>query len=406
MIFYRFITSIIFFVSLPWLLIRFKGRERFERFGNLKNGFDSCIWIHAASMGEVNAVKSLINELLQKYPHQDFVLSTMTSTGQEAARKISPKLTTFYLPFDFSITMRRLFKKINPKLIILVETEFWPNMLMRARIDKVPVLMVNARLSDRSYPQYRRTRFLWKSVWKPIIAVNAQSEKDAQRFETLRFPNVTNAHNLKFCLELNDFDRVKLRTELNYFASDFIIVWGSSRPREEKLLHSILPELEEKIPHLKLIIVPRHLHRLPEIKKIFKAKDLTLYSDLQPDKNILIVDEMGILTTFYALADLAVIGGSFYNFGGHNPLEPAFYAVPTIIGNYHHSCRDSVERLSENYGIVVSNRSHLAEDILQIASDQRYAQNLGKSAKRTLELNSDSLKKNLEILDKYLKKVN
>jgi len=400
---YRFLTSILFWLICPFLFIRFKGKERKERFGRVKHGFDRCIWIHAASMGEVNAVKTLVNELLNRFPNRDLVFSTMTDTGQEAARKISPKLTTFYLPLDFDRLMNRIFKKYNPEMIILVETEFWPNMLYRARKNKVPIIIVNARLSDKSFPKYRFSRLIWKSVWKPIIAVNAQSEKDAQRFESLKFNNVTNTHNLKFCVQQPEFDRKKLRLELGYDEKDYIIVWGSSRPGEEKLLLSILPALKAKIDNLKMVIVPRHLHRLPELKSLCKDRKYALYTDLQNDPDLLIVNEMGILNTFYALADLAIVGGSFFNFGGHNPLEPAFYGIPIIIGNYHQSCRDSVDRLLENAGIVVSNKKELSADILKIALDRKSAAEMGINAKRTLELNSDSLQKNLEILAKYIK---
>ncbi len=403
MFIYRMITSILYWILWPFLCLRFKGRERRERFGKTKHKFEKCIWIHAASMGEVNAVKPLINELLNRYPHKDFVLSTMTATGQVASEKISPKLTTIFLPLDFLQTMKRVFDRISPDLIILVETEFWPNMLHLARKREIPVIVVNARISDKSYPRYRHSGFIWKSVWKAIVAVNAQSQKDAQRFENLKFKNVHNAHNLKFCVDLPDFDKMKLRKEYNYQNDDFIIVWGSSRPGEEKLLLKILPELNDRISNLKVIIVPRHLHRIPELKTIFKDQEFCLYTEMIQNPEILIVDEMGILNTFYALADLVVVGGSFVNFGGHNPLEPAFYGKPVIIGNYHHSCRDSVQRLKENYGIVVSRQNSLKDDILKIYSDEQFARNLGDCARRTLKMNSDSLKLNLNILDELIR---
>lgn len=402
MFLYRFITSIILIVFGPSLTLRFKGRERQERLGRLKHGFDSCIWIHAASMGEVNAVKTLINELLQKYPHHDFVLSTMTATGQEAARKISPKLTTIFLPLDFGRFMKRLFKKLNPELIILVETEFWPNMLYRAKKYKIPVLVVNARISDKSYPKYKFSRCFWKSLWKAIAAVNAQSDKDAERFRLLKFNQVQNTHNLKFCVELPYFEKDKLRTEFGYKPEEKVIVWGSSRPGEEKLFEKIIIGLKEKNSQLKFIVVPRHLHRLPEIKSIFKEINFSTYSNFDSKSKLLIVDEMGILNTFYALADLAIVGGSFYNFGGHNPLEPAFYGKPIIIGNHHTSCRDSVDRLLENNGIIVSRKDKLLADIQNLLNEPEKAANLGLNAKNTLQLNSDSLNNNLNIIKKYI----
>ncbi|MDO9576864.1 MAG: 3-deoxy-D-manno-octulosonic acid transferase [Candidatus Cloacimonadales bacterium] len=403
MIIYRFISWLVFVISVPFLFLKFKGRERKERFGKTKHRFEKCVWIHAASVGEVNAVKTLINELLNKYNHTDFLLSTMTKTGQETAKSVSPKLTTVFLPFDVGFIMKRLFKSINPTLIILVETEFWPNMLRIAKKRKIPVVIVNGRISDRSFPKYKNLRIFWKPVWKAVNAVNAQSEKDAQKFKTLKFNDVVNAHNLKFCIDQPRYDKNKLRKELGYSKTDFVLVWGSSRPKEEKLLLKILPELKKTIPKLKVIIVPRHLHRNPELKELLKNHDYKLYSELKDVPEILLVNEMGILNTFYALADLAIVGGSFFNYGGHNPLEPAFYGTPMIIGNYYTSCRDSVDRLLENNGIIVSNKDILNDDILKLYGEMTKTKQMGMNAKHTLENNADSLKMHLERLEKYIK---
>ncbi len=403
MFIYRILSQIVFWFYYPFFLLRFKGKERKERLGFIKHEFESSIWIHAASVGEVNAVKTLINELLNKYPKKDFVLSTMTTTGQETASKLSPKLTTFILPIDLRITMKRVFKRLNPELIILVETELWPNMLALARKRKIPIILINGRMSDKSFPGYRRMKLFWKPLWKAVVAVNAQSDKDTKRFYGFSFKNVVNTHNLKFCIDLPEFDKKKLRSELGYSEDDFILVWGSSRPGEEKLLSDCFSHLEREISNFKAIIVPRHLQRINELRQLFKNFDYRLYSNLKEPSNLLIVDEMGILNTFYALADVAIVGGSFFKFGGHNPLEPAFYSTPIIIGKYHTSCRDSVDRLKEHDGIIVSDRKKIIEDILKIAQDKSFAKQLGENAKKTLQLNSDSLKMNLEILEKYIR---
>ena len=380
-----------------------KNKRGKQRIGILKNGFEKCVWIHAASVGEVNAVKPLINKLLQKYSHKDFIMTTMTSTGLEAAKKISPKLVVSLFPIDASFIQKRFFNAINPELIILVETEFWPNMLHIAKKRMIPVIMVNARISDDSFQKYRNLRFFWKSVWKAIKAVNAQSEKDARRFIGFKFDNVVNAHNLKFCIELPEFDKTKLRSELGYSEDDFIIVWGSSRPGEEKLFKEVFVGLKEKIKNLRVVIVPRHLHRIPQVCEVFKEYDYKIYSKLEESGEILLVDEMGILNMIYGLSDIAIVGGSFINFGGHNPLEPAFYGISTIIGRYYHSCRDSVDRLLENNGIIVSDKKKLIDDILNLYNNKELREQLGANAKQTLGLNSDSLKMNLEILEEYIK---
>jgi len=382
--------------------MKFSGKEKLERLGKIKHDFNDCIWIHAASVGEVNAVKILILKLLNKYPKHNFVLSTMTKTGQKVAKEISPKLTTIFFPIDIYHLMRRVYRKLNPKLIFLVETEFWPNMLYLARKKKISAILLNGRISDKSFPKYRKMRFFWKPLWKTIVAVNAQSEKDAQRFISLNFKNVVNTHNLKFCLEIPEYDKITLRKELGFKESDFIIVWGSSRPGEEKLLNENLHKLNNQIKNLKLIIAPRHIHRSPEIKKIFEGNQVTFYSSLKSEKQIIIVDEMGILNMFYALSNLTIVGGSFFSFGGHNPLEPANYGMPIIMGKYHSSCQDSVNRLLENKAIVISDKRKIADDILKIYNDKKMAKLLGNNAKKTIKNNSKSLNENLKILQKYL----
>ncbi|MDP8267679.1 MAG: glycosyltransferase N-terminal domain-containing protein [Candidatus Tenebribacter davisii] len=403
MFIYRLLTSILFRLCYPFIKLRKKNKKEKQRLGIIKNGHETCVWLHASSVGEVNAVKPLVNQLLQKYPHKDFFMTTMTSTGLESAKKISPKLVVSLFPIDVSYIQKRFFNTINPEIIILVETELWPNMLHVAKKRNIPVIMVNARISDRSFPRYRNLRLLWKPVWKAVKAVNAQSEKDTRRFIGFKFNNVINAHNLKFCINLPEFKRSKLRKELGYSKDDFILIWGSSRPGEEKLLKEVFAVLKAKINNLKIIIVPRHLHRIPQVCEIFKEYDYKIYTKLGKPGEILLVDEMGILNMMYALSDIAIVGGSFLNYGGHNPLEPAFYSIPIIIGKYNQSCRDSVDRLLDNNGIIVSDKKKLTDDIMNLYNNKELREQLGYSAKQTLGMNSDSLKINLEILGKYIK---
>ena len=402
MIIFIILVQIIFIIAFPYIFFKFKGTEFKQRLGYFNKDFQNSIWVHAASVGEVNAAKPLVKALLLKHPHKKYVFTTMTSTGQETAKQIDDRIFTSFLPFDCFLMMKRFFKRINPELIILVETEFWPHMLWLAKMRKIPVVIVNGRISDKSYPLYKRFSFFWKPLWKTISAVNAQSEKDKNRFLTFKFQNVINTHNLKFCMQLPDFEKNKIRKEFGLAKKDFALVWGSSRPGEEKLLKSIYQKLNNKIKNLKVIIVPRHLYRLQEITEIFDDLDYQLYSDLKEDFKILIINQMGILTKMYAIADIAIVGGSFFDFGGHNPLEPAFYKTSIIMGEHFSSCRDSVSKLLENKGILISTIERLFEDISFLYQNEKARENLGINAKRTLQENSDSLQKNLEVLERYV----
>jgi len=403
MLFFNIILSILFFISLPWMLVRFSREERKMRFGTSISKLKNCIWIHAASVGEVNAIKSLIIALLNKHVNKTFILSTMTKTGLESAGQIHPKLITTLFPIDFIFFMKRAFRMLNPELVILVETEFWPNMLSIAKRKNVPVIIVNGRISERTYPKYKRFSFFWKPLWKAVKSVSAQSEHDANRFKSLGFKDVINNKNLKFCLQLPKFDRLKTRIKWNISKNDFIIVFGSSRPGEEKLIKEKIPIIKKEISNLKLILVPRHLERISEVKEIFKELNYQLYTELKNKPEIIIVDKMGILTEAYAMSDLAIVGGSFFDFGGHNPLEPAIYGLPIIMGEFYSSCLDSVNKLKQNDAIVISSKEKLPDNILKIAQKPDYRSNLGRNAKKTLQQNSASLKKNLKIIERFIK---
>ncbi len=403
MLFFNIILYVLFFFSLPWMLIRFSREERKMRFGTSISQLKNCIWIHAASVGEVNAVKSLIIALLNKHVNKTFILSTMTKTGLESAMQIHPKLITTLFPLDFDFIMKRAFRMLNPELVILVETEFWPNMLYQAKRNDVPFIIVNGRISERTYPKYRKFSFFWKPLWKAVKSVSAQSEHDANRFKSLGFKDVINNQNLKFCLQLPEFERENIRNKWNFSKNDFIIVFGSSRPGEEKLIKKEVSILKKEIPNLKIIVVPRHLERISEVKEIFKEFNYQLYTELKDKPEIIIVDKMGILTEAYAMSDLAIVGGSFFDFGGHNPLEPAFYGLPIIMGEYYSSCIDSVNKLEKNEAIIISTKDELLQNILKIAQNPDYCFTLGRNAKKTLQQNSDSLKENIKVIERFIK---
>ncbi len=400
---YNFLLWIIFILLLPYFLIKFKGRELKQRLGYSEIKLDKSIWIHAASVGEVNAIKPLINRLLTEYPNRHFIISTVTRTGQETASGISAKLPAILFPLDLSFFQRRLFKRINPEMIILVETELWPCMLNTARKKDIDIIMINGRISEESFRNYRLIKFFWKSLWKSIISVNAQSQEDAERFRLLGFSRVKNASNLKFGVSLPVYNSKTIRNELGYSGEDFIIVWGSSRPGEEKLIRELFCTLKREIPKLKLILVPRHLTRIPEIKELYRDLEFNSYSEQKQVKEVLIVDEMGVLPMFYAFSNLVIIGGSFFKFGGHNPLEAAFYGKPIIIGRYHYSCRDTVVKLIDRSAIVISDRISLEKDILELYRDVDKRKQLGENALQALKENNKSLEKNFKVLQEYLR---
>lgn len=404
LVIYEILIALLEIVSFPFLYIYFRYSKQLTRLVIGLKEYHNTIWFHAASVGEVNAIKPLIMETAEKFSERQIILTTMTKTGQKAAQNFPPNVIVTYLPVDLPFMMNRFFKKINPNLIVIMETELWPQMLLKAKKYNVPVLIVNGRLTEKSLSSYQHSLFFWKHFFPALSIVNAQSESDAEKFNQLKISNAQNKGNLKFAVNLPDYDYKKLRQKWGFMDEDFIIVLGSSRPGEEKLIFDEYVHLKTVIDKLKIIIAPRHLKRVNEIKDMASAYSAKMLSDISEGKTaeIIIIDKMGILVEFYALCDLAIIGGSFFEFGGHNPLEAAFYAKPVIMGNDYSSCSNSVDALIAKNGIVISDKDNLSNDIIKLHSNEEKRISTGKSAKKALEEHAHVLKENLESIDLYL----
>ncbi|MCD4651369.1 MAG: hypothetical protein K8S56_06235 [Candidatus Cloacimonetes bacterium] len=379
-----------------------KGELSARLWGTVPDSSQS-IWIHCASVGEVNAVKPLIVKLRELYTDLPIVISTMTITGRETAQNIHSELSAFILPLDYPHLMRNTFKKLNPRLLIIIETELWPNMLSLAGKKNIPVVIINGRMSEKSHNDFEKSMFLWRRPFKAIRMVGAQTRQDADYYSSLGICPAHYTGNLKFALNLPEWDINELRSKYGYTPDDFICVFGSTRPGEELLLIKTICQLNLEMD-IKTVIVPRHLERLEEIVTHFREAGFNpaLTSRKETGK-LLIVDEMGILTSFYALADICLIGGSFTNFGGHNPLESAFYGKPILIGPHHHSCRHSVEQLKINNAIHIVEGSELPKAIRFLYHHPEERQEMGMNARQTLIEHADSLDKNLELLKSFLR---
>ncbi len=393
------------FSPLILIIILFKigMKELFERTGFQVRPFKKTIWIHAASVGEVNAVETLLKEIVFRYcPNYEIVVTTMTITGLSVIKSKKLPINYFLIPLDFSFFISSFLKRISPKILLIVETELWPNMIFQTAKKKIPIVIINGRLSPKSVINYRKSIFFFRNIISSVSAINAQSNDDADRFKSLNFKNINNCGNLKFSLQLKEFDQVITMKKLGIDSKDFVVVWGSSRPGEEKLILDIYPKLKNEIPNLKIIIVPRHLNRIPQVKELFSEIGYSIFSQLQ-DKNykILIVDEIGVLIQFYSACDLAIIGGSFFDFGGHNPLEPAFYGKPILIGKFHSSCKESVKELKNN-GLDIVSSNELSNKIIELFNNENLRISMGKKSQEVIGKNQGSIEKNLSLIEKYL----
>ncbi|MCD4817306.1 MAG: hypothetical protein K8S23_01285 [Candidatus Cloacimonetes bacterium] len=396
--FYNLIVNFLYFVLFPFLFI-FKRKEILARSVIDVPIQKKSIWIHGASVGEINAAVEFIPQISLKFPNNQIVVSTMTRTGLETAKRTFPKFPVFLYPLDLNFLIKNLLKRIDPVAIIILETEFWPNLLHFAQLYNIPIYIVNGRITKKSFKSYKNSLFFWRKLFKAIKKVGVQSEIDLKHYRELDFENVSITKNLKYSVSLPSFNRKDVRNKWNLNDEDFVIVFGSSRQEEEKILLNLFPILKSKIANLKIIICPRHLNRLVEIISVFQDHNYCLYSNIKNDFSTLIIDEMGILTQAYAVSDISLVGGSFYDFGGHNPLEPAFYHNAIVMGKYFSSCTDSVKKLQENGGIIISTIEDIKKNIIKIYKDPAYRKLLGENAKSVLSQNSDSLKKNLDLIE-------
>ncbi len=392
--FYRILTEFLGLI-IKIILLVFSPRIYSQRFKfRLKSS--GYYWVHVASVGEFNAIKPLIISLINL--DKKILLTTMTATGYKEAIKSGLNMEITLFPIDTPHNMRNFFNLVQPEMIIIEETEFWPNMLLEAKKRKIKIIFVNGRISDRSFSRYKVTKKFWQIFDHPNLKICTQSDLDTLRFKEIGFRNISKCNNMKFSINIKDFNEKKLRQKYGFSESDKIIVFGSSRPGEEKLILNIFERI--KTPALKLVIVPRHLNRLGSIKKLLPKNNFNLLTDKTTDQPILLVDKMGVLIEFYAISDISIVGGSFFDFGGHNPLEPAAYSKPIIIGEYHHSCRDSVNKLLEKNAVIISNINKLEQDILALLNSKEERIRLGRNAFQVIKENSNSLDLHLkEILD-------
>jgi 3-deoxy-D-manno-octulosonic-acid transferase len=370
MMFYLYSVLFALFLlgSLPWILFKIIRRNKFrrgilERFGRIPGishlSYGSRrIWIHASSVGEVMVAVPIIKKLRDEDPDIQVVLSVITDTGYAIARDKIPNLNiVFQAPLDFHWIVKKVLRKIRPECLVIIETELWPHLIRSTNQQKIPIILLNGRISDRSFPRYRKTAFFFEPVLNCMHSISAQSRTDAERFIKLGAQPaiVSVSGNVKYDLLPDPIDpnRRKILSEsLGWSEEARWIVAGSTHEGEEKALCDLLNRLKKDHDGIKLILVPRHVERVPDIQTMIDGFNLNLcqYSMIdikrtgtEPDG--LLVDTMGELMAFYSMADLVFVGGSLIDIGGHNVLEPAAVGKPVVFGPYTQNFRDAVNQL-------------------------------------------------------------
>lgn len=410
MLFYKFFTILLSYLAQPYLLIKLlqHQQEWKERLGLQKipqQQYDS-IWLHAASVGEFNAIKPVVSELAKKYYKKRIYITTITKTGHARAAefcKEHPNVFNFFAPLDLPFAVKNFLKKLKPELVIITETELWPILIHYARKSNSRLILINGRMTKKSFQEYRRFSTIFKKTICNFDIISVQTKQDRARFQYFSTTNVVLCGNLKFAMTLPPQNKDSIKKDWKVSTKP-VLTFGSTRPGEEELALKLSEFLNKnKISHY-LIIVPRHLDRLEEVESLIEDFGLTYAKLSHPSQetDLMLVDSMGVLIDAYAISDIAIVGGSFYDFGGHNPLEPAYFGLPVIMGKFHSSCQKSVELLERNSAILISSKDKLNENVLDLINNENKQKDMGFSAQKTLQENKNSLDKTLELINNLL----
>jgi 3-deoxy-D-manno-octulosonic-acid transferase len=360
------------------------------------------IWVHAVSVGEVTAAAPIVAALRERFPLAAIVLSTSTETGQEMARKTIKGATAFiYFPLDIPFVIRRVLNRVRPDIVIPVETEVWPNFIRLCGERGVKVLMVNGRLSPRSFRRYRKTRFFWKETLRRIDEIGAISETDAGRFRALgadpaRVRVIGNAKYDSLAARAEPALRDEIAGKLNIPSGAQAFVAGSTHEGEEPIVLSVWRRLLVAYPDLLLILVPRHVERGGEVLRILREEgfsDCIAMSEIQQgkrrgDERIVVVDIIGELFRVYSLATVVYCGGSLVPKGGQNILEPASWGKVVFYGPSMEDFVDEKESLeAAGAGIQVAGEMELFEGMQSLMKDPRSRETRGEAGKAVVASN-------------------
>ena len=417
-----FLYLIGFILASPWFAWRALRKRASDQPGprpELVNWPRGAIWLHGSSVGEVSLIRPLVERLRQERPAAPIVISSHTVTGVEAAARAYPEHRVFRLPPDFSFIQRRLLRQMQPILIVVVESDLWPNQLLAARAASVPVAVVNGKLSERSTRRHSWSRLV-PIAMRDIRVVAVQNEEHAGRFERLGVPRerMSITGNMKYDLAA-DQDASELRSELRArlgCADDDVLILGGSLhlPEDQDLLSAFaaIRAGSDDAQTARLVIVPRYPKESGLVSEHVRAAgfDAVPYSATgaqvraPPAKDqVVVVDVLGELRNLYAAADIAFVGGSLHfrgaNKGGHNLMEPAILGIPVLFGPYNFSFQDTVaDLLAADAGLLVGNADELQRELGTLVRDKVERQELGRRAREVVLSGQGATERNLELL--------
>ena len=416
----RYLYSLLTYIAAPLfsvvLLFRGLGDRTYwhnfrERFGFGATLAAPCIWVHAVSVGEVQASAALVNTLRERYPDIPIVVTTFTPTGAGRARALfKDRAQVRYLPFDLPGAVQRFFRRIQPRIAVIFETELWPNLYYQCGRRRVPLVLASARLSARSVDRYRRLGALFRETLAQGVVIAAQGEADANRFRTLG-SDPGNTHvtgNLKFDFSLPADITERGRALRAYYAgSRPVWVAGSTHGGgEEEALVEAQKLVRARQPGALLVMAPRHPNRFGEVAAQLVSRGVRFVRRSQVpaagaigESEILLLDSLGELLDFYAAGDVAFVGGSLVPIGGHNLLEPAALGLPILTGPNTSNSADVARLLIERGAAeVVKNPQELADRVIALLADPAARARMGVQGRAVVDANKGALQKLLGLV--------
>ncbi|HXS75973.1 MAG TPA: 3-deoxy-D-manno-octulosonic acid transferase [Terracidiphilus sp.] len=413
--------------SAPWWLWRMATTEKYreglgarlglvpERLKKLAEDYRPVIWLHAVSVGEVLAVSRLVEEIGPTFPGHRLLISTTTRTGQALARERFGAERVFYCPLDLPWAVRTYLNALRPGMLVLAETEFWPNLLQGCFRRGIPVVVVNARISDRSWPRYQMLRGLWRPILGRLSGVLAQSQLDAKRLRELgcRAEGLAVSGNLKFDVRVpKESEATRLLKALG--AGLRFVIAGSTLDGEEAALLETWPKLLAADSKLVMVVAPRHPERFGAVAGLlassgvewlrrseWKGKAAAEVTPLRPGQ-VVLMDSIGELASVYSVAAVAFVGGSVAEAGGHNPLEPAQFGAPIVMGPHYANFRAITEDLRAHDAVRIATREELASVIVELLTRGNEARDIGLRAREVFDKQAGATARSVEAIREVL----
>ena len=424
---WHFLYNVVLLIAAPFIFVILLAKQRCRRgishrFGLLPAAFRPdhrpIVWIHAVSLGEAVAVAPLVKELHRRHPDHRFVVSTVTETGREAVeQRLSGVAEHVYAPLDFPWVVSRLITQLRPVLYLFVETELWPNLLRDLHRRDVPTVMVNGRLSTRSFArqQWGPVRSFYRAMLQQLTLCLMQSDRDVERIVALGADarNVRRTGNIKFDQPmLVSINPDAIRAGLGLHEREQVLVAGSTHPGEEEALIDCYRNLISHQSDVVLVLAPRHIERAIQVEAMVRVRGLPVQrrSTIQPRPSaspagprVIILDSRGELAALYSQAVVAYVGGTLVPVGGHNLLEPAIWAKPVLFGPFTDHCAEIASLLIESGGgRRVTDAADLAQQVLYLLIHEHARLSMGQSARKAVEQNQGALSATVEAIDPLL----